>query len=75
MKAVDVLELAQPIIERLLEANINPKDVQYLEMYKDYLRLKNEGHKITWIHSILSDEYNVSIRNIKYIVKRLDTKL
>lgn len=75
MKAVDILELAQPIIEKLLKVDVNPKDIQYLELYKDYSRLKEEGHKITWIHNVLSEEHDVSIRNIKYIVKRLEAKV
>lgn len=75
MKAVDILELAQPIIEKLLKVDVNPKDIQYLDLYRDYSRLKNEGHKITWIHNVLSEEHDVSIRNIKYIVKRLEAKV
>lgn len=72
MKAYEVLILAKPIIERLVSAEINPKDVQYLDIYSEYNRLKAEGHKVTWIVSVLSDEYDVSEPNVYNIVKRFD---
>lgn len=75
MKAYEILSIAQPIIDKLVTAGINPKDIRYLELYHEYKRLKEEGHKITWIVSFLSEQYDVSEANVYNVVKRLDSDL
>lgn len=72
MKAYEILLLAKPIVEKLVLSDINPKDVKYLEVFHEYNRLKNEGHKVRWIAAYLSDEYDISEPNIFKIIKRLE---
>lgn len=69
MKAHEVLLLAKPILEKINNIGINPNDVQYLDMYSDYNRLKGEGHKTTYIEVYLCEQYNVSRAKFYQIVK------
>ena len=60
MKAIDILTLAQGICETLDKNDIKAGDVRYIQMYRDWLRLKNEGHKYDWIMYWLAKEYDTN---------------
>lgn len=75
MKAHEILTLAKPMIEMLMSVGVSPKDIQHLDLHKDYLRLKNEGHKITYIEAYLCDEYNIKRTRFFELIKKLDTDL
>ena len=53
--------------------SINPKDHRYVEMYDDYIRLTNEGHKKTYIMQYLADEYNVDERTLYRVINKFST--
>lgn len=71
MKVFEALTFARPLVETILHAGANPKDIQYLEMYGEYLRLEREGHKKVYIAAVLSDEYEITERSFYDIIKRL----
>jgi len=75
MKAHKVLSLAQPMLETLFSAGINPKDVQYLDLFNEYVRLKKEGHKITYIEAYLCEEFNIRKTKFYKLVKQLDSEV
>lgn len=75
MKAHEILTLAKPMIEKLISAGISPKDIQHLDLYKDYLRLKGEGHKIAYIEAYLCEEYNIKRTRFFELTKKLGTEL
>ncbi|MDH6354498.1 hypothetical protein M2132_000826 [Dysgonomonas sp. PH5-45] len=75
MKVFEALTFARPLVESILQAGANPKDVQYLEMYSEYLRLEGEGHKKVYIAAVLSDEYDITERTFYDIIKRLGRDL
>lgn len=75
MKVYEVLELAKPFIEKLNDVGVNPKDIKYINMYKEYKRLKDEGHKMAWITSILAAEYEISERQVAYIASNFSKDL
>ncbi|NDW10126.1 hypothetical protein [Dysgonomonas sp. 520] len=71
MKVFEALTFARPLVETIFQAGANPKDVQYLEMYSEYLRLEQEGHKKVYIAAVLSEEYEITERTFYDIVKRM----
>lgn len=71
MKVFEALTFARPLVETILQAGANPKDIQYLEMYAEYLRLEGEGHKKVYIATVLSEEYDITERSFYEIIKRL----
>lgn len=75
MKAYEILTLAKPMLETLVSAGISPKDVQHLELHTDYLRLKGEGHKITYIEAYLCDQYGLKKTRFYEIIRKFDTEL
>jgi hypothetical protein len=45
--------------------------VKYIGMYKEYMHMVDEGHKITYIVQYLSDAYGVGESTVYRAIKRL----
>lgn len=75
MNAYEFLATHKSVMEKLQTLPVQPSDVRYLELYKDYQRLTDEGHKKTYILQYLSDEYNVDERTIYRVVRKFSTKV
>lgn len=75
MKAHEILLLAKPMIDILLSAGISPKDVQYISLYNEYIRLKAEGHKVTYIEAYLCDEFNIRKTKFYELIKQFDSEV
>lgn len=75
MKAHEILLLAKPMLKMLLSAGISPKDVQYLDLYSEYMRLKSEGHKVTYIEAYLCEEFNIRKTKFYEIIKLFDSEI
>lgn len=71
----DFLAINKSMLEVLSMLPIDIRDVKYLDLYKDYMRLASEGHKKTYIMQYLSDEYNVNERTIYRVIKKLSTEV
>lgn len=59
----------------MISASIDVSDLKYLDLYKEYIRLKGEGHKKTYIMQYLSDEYGVTDRTIYRIIDKFSTEI
>lgn len=75
MNAYEFLLTHKEVMEQIQSLPIQSSDVRYLELYKEYSRLKDEGHKITYVLQYLSDEYNVDERTIYRIIKKFSTEV
>ena len=72
MKAIDILTLAEGIITTLDRNDIKTADVRYVQMYRDWQRMRDEGHKWDWIMYWLGKEYDLSEASVWRILKRMD---
>lgn len=72
MKAIDILSLAEGIITTLDRNDIKTADVRYVQMYRDWQRMREEGHKWDWIMYWLGKEYDLSEASVWRILKRMD---
>lgn len=72
MKAIDILTLAEGICTTLDKNDIRCSDVRYVEMYREWQRLKNEGHKWDWIMYWLGRQYDMSEASVWRTLKRMD---
>ena len=75
MKAIDILSLAEGIITTLDRNDIKTADVRYVQMYRDWQRMREEGHKWDWIMYWLGKEYDLSETSVWRILKRLDREI
>lgn len=75
MNVYEFLNTHKGVMEQLQTLPVQPSDVRYLELYKEYSRLMQEGHKKTYVLQYLSDEYNVDERTIYRVVKKFSTEV
>lgn len=75
MNVYEFLNTHKGVMEQLQTLPVQPSDVRYLELYKEYNRLMKEGHKKTYVLQYLSDEYSVDERTIYRVVKKFSTEV
>lgn len=75
MRAIDILTMAESICKILADNSVSPTDVHYIALYKDWKRMKTEGHKYSYIVYYLSMQYGISESSINRIVMRMDKEL
>lgn len=59
------------MVEVLLANHININDVQNLQIYEQFMEMKKQGHKVTYITVFLAHKYGMTVRGIYKIIKRL----
>ena len=75
MTQYELLKTAESLLVVLMSNDVDAKDVQYLEMYKEYMRLKKEGHKVGYVVYYLSQQYECSEATVYRVVKRMTQKI
>lgn len=70
MKVYELLALNRELIERMCAAGVRLDDVRYVGLYRDYLRMKGAGGKVSYIVAVLAGRYGVSERKVYSILKR-----
>ena len=53
MNVYEFLNTHKGVMEQLQTLPVQPSDVRYLELYKEYSRLIKEGHKKTYVFQYL----------------------
>ena len=75
MTQYELLKTAESLLVVLLSNDVDAKDVKYLEMYQEYMRLKKEGHKVGYVVYYLSQQYECSEATVYRVVKRMTQKI
>lgn len=70
MTLYEILAINKEMINRLQKYGAKPDDCRYIDLYRDYLQLRDDGEKVTYIVSLLSERYHVSERKVYSLVKR-----
>jgi len=70
MTVFDLIKVYEGPINVLNDANVNLSDVRYIKLFNEYLRMKKEGHKLTYIVAFLVDEYSVGQATVYRIIDK-----
>lgn len=71
MTQYELLKTAESLLVLMEANNIDASDVKYLGMFREFSRLKAEGHKVGYIVSYLSQQNDCSEATIYRVVKRM----
>ncbi len=69
MTNYELLIMNRSMVEVLLSNHININDVQNLQIYEQFMKMKKQGHKVTYITVFLAHKYGLTDRGIYKIVK------
>lgn len=75
MTMYEVLKLNQGLFEFMVANDFQLTDVRYVRMYGEYLRMRDEGHKLVYIVAFLQEEYNVSESTVYRVLRRFKQTL
>lgn len=75
MKQYELLKTTESLLAVLEKNGVEAKDVKYLKLYEEYVRLKDEGHKIGYIVYYLSTQYECGEATIYRVIKRMNKEL
>ena len=70
MTIYELIQVYEGAMVMLHDANVNLSDVKYLAMFREYLRMKDEGHKLTYIVAFLMAEYSVGQATVYRIIDK-----
>ena len=73
MKVIEILNLHKELLKNFQKAGIRLDDVEYIDLYKEFRTLQNNGEKVSYIVAILADKYCVSERKVYDLIRRFKT--
>lgn len=72
MTTYQLLRANESLLRLIADNKININDVAHLEIFTQFVKMKEEGHKVGYITIYLADKYGMSDRGIYKIIKRLN---
>lgn len=70
MKVIEIINFNRELLKKLQEAGVRLEDVQYVELYSEYMYRTSQGEKVSYVVAVLSEKYSVSERTIYALVKQ-----
>ena len=58
------------LLKKFQTAGIRMEDVQYIDLFNEYLALVTQGEKVSYIVATLADKYTISERKVYDLIKR-----
>ena len=71
MTVYDIVSLNRELLKRLHKNGIKTDDYKWLDLYNDYLQMKAENHKTSYVVAKLSSKYKVCERQVFKVVKKM----
>ena len=62
MKVIEILNFNRELLKRLQASGIRLEDARYIDLYSDYIRMLDQGEKVSYAVAVLSEKYLVSER-------------
>ena len=75
MTTYQLLRANESLLRIIADNKINITDVANLEIFTQFMKMKEEGHKVGYITIYLADKYGMTDRAIYKIIKRLNREV
>lgn len=69
MTMYEILKLNKGLFEFMIDKDVQPADVRYLQLYSDYLQMI-EGQKGVYVVALLMEKYGVSESTVYRVLRR-----
>ena len=70
MKVIEILNLNKELLKKFQTAGIRMEDVEYIDLFNEYLALVTQGEKGSYIVATLADKYTISERKVYDLIRR-----
>ena len=75
MKAVEFLKMASEMLKRMSVCDLQRDDYKHIDMYEEYVGMREKGHKVDYILAMLSERYGMSESTVKRIIRRFSREV
>lgn len=72
MKAIKIIEIGAELLKMMSFCDLRVADVQYIELYSEYVKARNNNIKYNAIIYDLSLRYQLSESTVKRIIHRFE---
>lgn len=71
MSIFELLFLNRDYLFCLKSLGIKIEDSNFLDLFIEYVKMKRDNQKITYIVAFLADKYKISIRKVYQIIRKM----
>lgn len=71
MTVYEIVSLNQELLKRLHGFGISIDDFRWVNLYRDYLKMKAKGDKMVYIAAMLSRKYGVCERKVYKVINKM----
>lgn len=75
MIVYEILNFNRELLYKLSISGIRLEDYKYVDLYSDYIYMRNDGQKVTYIIAYLANKYQFSERKVYSIINHLSQEL
>lgn len=75
MTVYDLIKVYEGPMNVLNDARVNISNVRYIDLYKEYLRLSNEGHKQIYIVDYLMERFSVGQATVYRVIRKFSERV
>lgn len=75
MRVIDYIRHTAAVCKFMSRNGIDPRDIENVGLYMDWVRMREEGHKYQFIMYYLTTQYGKSESNVQRIVKRMEREV
>lgn len=72
MKVIELVKFSTGMLKQLHEFGIKIDDYKYLELYEEYVRMRESHYKTTYVVAFLSDKYKLCERKVYKVIKHFE---
>lgn len=72
MKVYEILSLNPQFLKMLHKFGIRIDDYQWIDLYREYMQMRDNGEKIVFIVAFLSDKYGICERKVYKLIKHME---
>lgn len=70
MTLYQAIKINYTYFDQLYRMGYKAGDERYLALYSDYMLMRAQGNKTTYIAAVLSEKYNIAERTFYNVIKR-----
>ena len=75
MKVIELVKINRKPMEMMSKCDIKHSDYQYIDLYDEYHKLRNNNEKYWYVIAILAKKYHISESSVKRLIKRLSAEV
>lgn len=70
MTLFEALKFNRKPLEMLVRLGVKQDDIRYIDLYSEFVKMKNEGEKTTYAVAYLAGKYSVCERKVYDVIRR-----